>query len=170
MFTFVIFLIVIVILNEVVFLCDCNQIDNLYRVCRLYFNRTSSREKPKASVRQPLTQLVINRELNYQIGFMQELAGTNKPKVLCSGCRSPLAILETGKLTTEKWENDRTKIEILPSIEEQQCSTRGTISCKIENSCYVYQIIASLLNNFLIKLKANAPRSGRPLEQSPFVA
>ena len=43
---------------------------------------------------------------------MLELADTTKPKVLCSGCRTRLANLETGKLTTEKWEDDRTKIEI----------------------------------------------------------
>ena len=66
-------------------------------------------------------QLVIYRALKYyQIDFMLELADTTKPKVLCSGCRSRLANLEIGKLTTEKWEDDRTKIEILHSIEEQQ--------------------------------------------------
>ena len=157
--------------NEVSFLCDGYHIDNLYRVCRLCFNRTSSRGIPKESVRQPLTQLAINRALKYyQIDFMQELADTTKPKVLCSGCRSRLANLETGKLTTEKWEDDHAKIAILPYIEEQQSSTRGTIRCKMENRCYVCQINASSLNNFLTKLKANAPRPGRPLEQPPSVA
>ena len=89
--------------SEVSFLCDSYRIDNLYRVCRLCFNRTSSRGVPKESVRQPLTQLVIYRALKYyQIDFMLELADTTKPKVLRSGCRTRLANLETGKLTTEK--------------------------------------------------------------------
>ena len=101
---------------------------------------------------------------------MQELADTTKPKVLCSGSRSRLANLERGKLTTEKWEDDHAKIAILPCIEEQQSSTRGTIRCKMENRCYVCQINASSLNDFLTKLKANAPRPGRPLEQSSYVA
>ena len=156
--------------SEVSFLCDSYHVDNLYRVCRLCFNRTSSRGVPKESVRQPLTQLVIYRELKYyQIDFMLELADTTKPKVLCSGCRSRLANLGTGKLPTEKWEDDRTKIEILPSIEEQQCGTRRTMGCKMDNRCYVCQINVSSPNNFLTKLKANAPRPGRPLEQSPSV-
>ena len=63
---------------------------------------------------------------------MQEFVDTTKPKVLYSGFRSRLANLETGKLTTEKWGDDRAKIEILPSIEEQQPSTRRTIRYKIE--------------------------------------
>ena len=67
------------------------------------------------------THLVMNRALKYnQVDFMQELADTTRPKVPCSGCRSRLANVETGKLTTEKWEGDRAKIEIIPSIEEQQ--------------------------------------------------
>ena len=65
---------------------------------------------------------------------MLELADTTKSKVLCSGCRSRLANLETGKLTIEKWEDDRTN---LPSIEEQQCGTRRTMGCKMDNRCYV---------------------------------
>ena len=101
---------------------------------------------------------------------MLELADTTKPKVLCSGCRSRLASLETVKLTTEKWEDNRAKIQILLSIEQQQCSTRGTIRCKMENRCYVCQINASSLNNFLTKLIVNAPQPGRPLEQSPSVS
>ena len=88
--------------SEVSFLCDNYHIDNLYRVRQLCFNRISSRGVSKESVRQPLTQLVIYRVLKYyQIDFMLELADTTKPKVLCSGCRSRLANLETGKLTTE---------------------------------------------------------------------
>ena len=140
--------------SEVSFLCDGYHIDNLYRVCRLCFNRTSSRGVSKESVRQPLTQLVIYRALKYyQIDFMLELADTTKPKVLCSGCRSRLANLETGKLTTEKWEDDRTKIEILPSIEEQQCGTRRTMGCKMDNRYYVCQINVS--HSYSIKYDNN---------------
>ena len=57
----------------------------------------------------------------YQIDFMLELADTTKPKVLCSCCRSRLANLETGRLTTEKWEKDRAKIEILQNGKPLQC-------------------------------------------------
>ena len=39
------------------------QNDNLHRVNRLCFNRTSSRGIPKESVYEPLTQLVIIRAL-----------------------------------------------------------------------------------------------------------
>ena len=116
-----------------------------------------------------IVQAVYRALEYYQIDFMLELADTTKPKVLCSGCQSRLANLETGKLITEKWVDDRTKIEISPIIEEQQCGTRRTMGCKMDNRCYVCQINVSSLNNFLTKLKANAPRPGRPLEQSPSV-
>ena len=57
--------------------------------------------------------IVIYRALKYyQIEFVLELADTTKPTVLCSGCRSCLAKLETGKLATEKWEDERTKLRL----------------------------------------------------------
>ena len=60
-------------------------------------------------------------------------------------------------------------IDILPSIEETQCGTRRTKGYNIENRWYVREINVSSFNNFLPKLKANAPRPGRPLEQSTFL-
>ena len=93
-------------------------------------------------VRQSLPQLVIIRAIKYfQINFIPELADTTKLKVLCSGCRSRLANLETGKLTTERWKYDRAKTEIRPSFEDQQCSTRGTISCQWKTAAMFVRLI-----------------------------
>ena len=52
--------------------------------------------RPKESRRQPPTQLVIDRALKqYQIDFRFEISDLKKPKVLCSGCRTRLAYIET---------------------------------------------------------------------------
>ena len=89
------------------------------------------------------------------------------PKVLCCGCRTRLANLDTGKLALEKFENDRRALEILSIIGEQQYSTRSIVGYKEDSRCHVCQINGTCLNNFIIKLNNHGPRPGRPLEQSP---
>ena len=154
--------------NEISHFYDNYHIDSLYRVCRFCFNRIYSKDLPKESIRKPLTQLVVERaEKYFQINFKLELSEITMPKVLCCGCRTRLANLDTGKLALEKFENDRQALEILPIIGEQQYSTPSIVGCKEDCRCYVCQINGSSLNNFIIKLNTHGPRPGRPLEQSP---
>ena len=154
--------------NEISDLFDNYHIDSLYRLCRFCFNRLSSQTIPKEAIRKPPTQLVVERALKfYQIHFKVEISDMTKPKVLCSGCRTRLANLETGKLTLEKFEKDRKNLEILPIIEDQQYGTRRITGCTSDNRCHVCQINGSCLNNCMVKLKTHGPKPGRPLEQSP---
>ena len=154
--------------NEISDLFDNYHIDSLYRLCRFCFNRLSSQTIPKEAIRKPPTQLVVERALKfYQIHFKVEISDMTKPKVICSGCRTRLANLETGKLTLEKFEKDRKNLEILPNIEDQQYSTRRITGCTSDNRCHVCQINGSCLNNYMVKLKTHGPKPGRPLEQSP---
>ena len=135
-------------------LYDFHHIDNLYRVCCFCFNRIPSKVLPKESIRKPLTQLVVERaEKYYQLNFKLELSDMTMPKVLCCGCRTRLANLDTGKLALCKFENDRQTLEILPSIEDQQYSIRNKVGSKVHNCCHVCQINGSSLNNFIVKLK-----------------
>ena len=153
--------------SEFSLIFDVYHIDNIYHVCRFCSNQLSSKAMPKESRRQLLTQLVIDRALKqYQIDFKFQISDLKKPKALCSGCRTRLANLETGKMTGEKWKNDCLDIEILPMIEDQY-HPRGTIGCRPENRCNVCQINALSLNNFLEYVKCYGSRPGRPLLQSP---
>ena len=93
--------------NEISHLYDSYHIDSLYRVCLFCFNRISSKDLPKESIRKPLTQLVVERaEKYYQTNFKLELSEITMPKVLCCGCRTRFANLDTGKFAFEKFEND----------------------------------------------------------------
>ena len=61
--------------NEISHLYDNYHIDSLYRVCRFCFNRISSKDLQKESIRKPLTQLVVERaEKYFQINFKLELS------------------------------------------------------------------------------------------------
>ena len=124
----------------------------------LCFNRISSKDLPKESIRKPLTQLVVERsEKYYQINFKLEFSEMTMPKVLCCSCRTRLANLDTGKLVLENFENDRQALEILPIIGDQQYSTRSIVRCKEDSRCHVCQINGSSLNNFIIKLNTHGP-------------
>ena len=65
------------------------------------------------------------------------------PKVLCYGCCTRLANLDTGKLALEKFENDRQALEILPIIGDLQYSTRSIVGCKEDSRCHVCKINGS---------------------------
>ena len=155
--------------TEVSSLYDNYHLDILYRVCRFCYNRLASKALPKESLRQPPSQLVSNRAHKYyQVDFASEVSDLLKPKVICSICRARLSNLETGKLTITKWEQDRSNVEFSRIIEESLCITRSTVGCNVEYRCHVCQIFASSLSNYMNKQHKNqAPRPGRPLEQSP---
>ena len=78
------------------------------------------------SLRQPPSQLVSNRAHKYyQVNFASEVGGLQKTKVIYSIYRARLTNLEIGKLTIEKWEQDHTNVEFLPTIEESLCIIRS---------------------------------------------
>ena len=62
---------------------------------------------------------------------------------------------------------DRPNAEFLLTIEENICTTRSILGYNSENRCQICQIFESSLNNYIIKHKKQAPKPGRPLEQSP---
>ena len=65
------------------------------------------------------------------------MADPNEHKVICILCRGQLSNLDTGKLTLEKWEQDRPNVEFLLTIEENLCSTQSTLRCNSENLCNI---------------------------------
>ena len=116
--------------NEISHLYDNYRIDSQYRVCRFCFNIIYSKDLPKESIRKYLTQLVVEETT-------VELTEITMLKILCCGCSTRLAILDTSKLALEKFENDRQALKILHIIGDQQYSTRSIVGCKEDNRCHV---------------------------------
>ena len=158
----------LVIPDNLLRIWDDYHLDSLYKVCRFCYIRVSSKDKPKKHLRQPPTNLVIDRaSKHYNIDFSAEIMDLNKPKVLCCSCRSRLTDLENGKLSNHKWTYDRANIESRLNIEMPFYITSNAYICSPTDRCHICKIYASSVNNHLSKHKMQGPNPGRPLEQSP---
>ena len=147
---------------------DYYHVDSLYKVCRFCYIRLSPKDLPKKNLRQPPTNLVIDRAYKfYNIDLRAEIIDLFKPKVFCCSCRSRLSDLESGKLNIHKWLSDRSNIESNLNVEIPCNITRKAILCVPTDRCHLCKIYSSSMNNHLSKLKTQGPNPGRPLEQSP---
>ena len=150
---------------------DDYHVDSLYKVCRFsYYIRLLPKDLPKKNLRQPLTNLVIDRAYKfYNIDLRAEIIDLFKPKVFCCSCtrRSRLSDLGSCKLNIHKWHSDRSNIEYNLNVEIPCNITRKAILCVPTDRCHIFKIYSSSMNNHLSKIKTQDPNPGRPLEQSP---
>ena len=80
---------------------DDYHVDLLNKVCRFCYIRLSQKDLPKKNLRQPPTNLVIDRAYKfYNIDFRAEIIDLFKLKIFCCSCRYRLSDLESGKLYT----------------------------------------------------------------------
>ncbi|KAF4706687.1 hypothetical protein FOZ62_028902 [Perkinsus olseni] len=150
--------------EEVANVAEPRHLKNLYRVCRLCYTRTSA---TGGNTTPPPGEKNCGRAATfYGIDLKREVTNLALPKVLCAGCTRRLARFEKDPDSFESWkESGRFYVDAL-QLDSDVVVTR-TDPCSTEVPCRVCVIVANRKPNFLQAQHSNAPKKGRPLEQSP---